>query len=176
MKTNPLKIHNNPSDIASRVLLFTLLWVILSSGSPSSWAIGAPAILLAVIASTMLVPPVSLAWSEIPAFIGFFLIRSLAGGADVAWRALHPRMPIAPGLFVYPLRIPPGLPQVFMANTVSLLPGTLSVALTTELNQNALTVHVLDRNKQITIELESVEHRVARLFGVSLPAASQRQE
>ncbi len=126
MKTNPQKIHNNPSDISSRVLLFTLLRVILSGGSPLSWTIGAPATLLAFIAS------------------------------------------IAP--------IPPGLPQVFMANTVNLLPDTLSVALTTELNQNALTVHVLDRNKQITIELESVEHRVARLFGVSLPAASQRQE
>lgn len=126
MKTNPQKIHNNPSDISSRVLLFTLLRVIFSGGNPSSWTIGAPATLLAFIAS------------------------------------------IAP--------IPPGLPRVFMANPVNLLPGTLSVALTTELNQNALTVHVLDRNKQITIELESVEHRVARLFGVSLPAASQRQE
>lgn len=176
MKTSPIKIHNNPSDIASRVLLFTLLWVILSGGSPLSWTIGAPAILLAVIASTMLVPPVSLAWSEIPAFIGFFLIRSLAGGADVAWRALHPHMPIAPDLITYPLRIPPGLPQVFMVNTISLLPGTLSVELITEMNQSSLTVHVLDRKKQIAIELESVEHRVARLFGVPLPVASQRQD
>jgi len=157
-------------------LLFTLLWVILSGGSPLSWTIGAPAILLAVIASTMLVPPVSLAWSEIPAFIGFFLIRSLAGGADVAWRALHPHMPIAPDLITYPLRIPPGLPQVFMVNTISLLPGTLSVELITEMNQSSLTVHVLDRKKQIAIELESVEHRVARLFGVPLPVASQRQD
>lgn len=169
MKLNPLKINSNPADIALRVLLFTLIWLILSGGSPSSWGIGAPAILLAVIASIVLIPPVPLAWSEVPAFIGFFLIRSLAGGADVAWRALHPRMPIAPDLVVYPLRIPPGLPQVFMANTVSLLPGTLSVELTTELNRDFLTVHVLDRKKAVTTELETVEHRVARLFGVHIP-------
>lgn len=169
MKTNPLKIHNNPMSITVRTLFFTLLWLILSGGSPSSWVIGAPAILLAVIASTVLVPPVSLAWYEIPAFISFFLIRSLAGGVDVAWRALHPRMPIAPDLITYPLRIPPGLPQVFMANTVSLLPGTLSVELTTEMNRGSLTVHVLDRNKSVTAELESVELRVARLFGMHLP-------
>jgi len=169
MKTNPLKINNNPSDIALRILLFALLWLILSEGSPSSWGIGAPAILLAVIASIALIPPVSLAWSEVPAFIGFFLIRSLAGGADVAWRALHPRMPIAPDLITYPLRIPPGLPQVFMINIVNLLPGTLIA----ELKQDSLTVHVLDRKQQIAIELESVEQRVARLFGVPLPVASQ---
>ncbi|MCC6924024.1 MAG: Na+/H+ antiporter subunit E [Nitrosomonas sp.] len=176
MKTNAQKIHNDLSDIALRVLLFTLLWMILSNGNPSSWAIGAPAILLAVIASIALIPPVPLVWSEVPAFIGFFLIRSLAGGADVAWRALHPHMPIAPDLITYPLRIPPGLPQVFMVNTISLLPGTLSVELITEMNQSSLTVHVLDRKKQIAIELESVEHRVARLFGVPLPVASQRQD
>lgn len=176
MKTNAQKIHNDLSDIALRVLLFTLLWMILSNGNPSSWAIGAPAILLAVIASIALIPPVPLVWSEVPAFIGFFLIHSLAGGADVAWRALHPHMPIAPDLITYPLRIPPGLPQVFMVNTISLLPGTLSVELITEMNQSSLTVHVLDRKKQIAIELESVEHRVARLFGVPLPVASQRQD
>ncbi|MDC8446111.1 MAG: Na+/H+ antiporter subunit E, partial [Nitrosomonas sp.] len=58
---------------------------------------------------------------------------------------------------------------VFMANTVSLLPGTLSVELTTEMNRGSLTVHVLDRNKSVTAELESVELRVARLFGMHLP-------
>jgi multicomponent Na+:H+ antiporter subunit E len=169
MKLNPLTINSNLAEIVLRVLLFTLIWLILSNGSLSSWGIGAPAILLAVIVSIMLIPQVPLTWSEVPAFIGFFLIRSLAGGADVAWRALHPRMPIAPDLVVYPLRIPPGLPQAFMVNTVSLLPGTLSVELTTELNQRSLTVHVLDKNKSVTAELESVELRVARLFGVHLP-------
>lgn len=169
MKIDPLKINSSLAVISSRVLLFTLIWLILSDGNPSSWGIGAPAILLAVIVSIALIPPVPLVWSEVPAFIGFFLMHSLVGGADVAWRALHPRMPIAPDLVVYPLRLPPGLPQVFMINMVSLLPGTLSVELTTELNQDFLTVHVLDRNKSVTAGLESVELRVARLFGVWLP-------
>ncbi len=164
MKINPLKINSSPRDIALRILLFSTIWLMLSGGDLSSWWIGLPATLFAVIVSIALVPPVFLVWSEIPAFIVFFLIRSLAGGTDVAWRALHPRMPIAPDLITYPLRIPPGLPQVFMANTVNLLPGTLI----TELNPEFLKVHVLDKHQNVIIELQSVEQRVARLFGIRL--------
>jgi multicomponent Na+:H+ antiporter subunit E len=147
-----------------RGLLFSFIWLILSDGILSSWWIGTPAVLLAVIASLAFIPPVHVVWYEMPRFAIFFLIRSLAGGADVAWRALHPRMPIVPELVKYPLQISPGLPQVFVANTVSLLPGTLS----TELRQGILIVHVLDKEKDFIAELESVEQHVARMFGASL--------
>ncbi|WP_218141616.1 Na+/H+ antiporter subunit E [Nitrosomonas sp. Nm51] len=165
------KIKYRLLDIVLRILLFSILWLILTNGDPSSWLIGAPAILFAVIASTRLVSPVPLIWSEVPGFIAFFLIRSLAAGADVAYRVLHPLMPIAPDLVTYPLRIPPGLPQVFMANTVSLMPGTLSA----DLNQNILKVHILDKEKNFMTELESVERRVARMFGVSLQHEGRKQ-
>lgn len=147
-----------------RGFLFSFIWLILSGGTLSSWWIGIPAIWLAVIVSIAFIPPVSIVWHEVPRFAFFFLMRSLVAGADVAWRALHPRMPIAPDLVEYPLRIPSGLPQVFLANTVSLLPGTLSA----ELHQDVLKVHVLDKEKDFKAELESVEQRVARMFGVSL--------
>lgn len=151
-------------SITMRSLLFSFIWLILSDGIVSSWWIGIPTVLLAVFASIAFIPPVPVVWHEIPRFVIFFLIRSLVGGADVAWRALHPRMPIAPELVEYPLQITPGLPQVFVANTVSLLPGTLS----TELHQGVLEIHVLDKEKDFIAELESVERRVARMFGVPI--------
>ncbi|HNP52844.1 MAG TPA: Na+/H+ antiporter subunit E [Nitrosomonas nitrosa] len=165
------KIKHRLLDMMLRTLLFSILWLILTNGDLSSWLIGAPAILFAVTASTKLVSAVSLVWSEVPGFIAFFLIRSLVAGADVAYRVLHPFMPIAPDLVTYPLRIPSGLPQVFMANTVSLMPGTLSA----DLNQNVLKVHILDKEKNFMIELESVERRVARIFGVSLQREGRKQ-
>jgi multicomponent Na+:H+ antiporter subunit E len=76
-------------------------------------------------------------------------------------------MPIVPDLVEYPLQLSSGLPRVFMANTVSLLPGTLSA----ELGENCLTVHVLDKRKDFLSELEAVEYSVARMFGVSLNAS-----
>jgi len=152
------------STVASRCLLFLLLWWMLTDGNVQSWWIGLPAVTLAVIASVALLPPVPMVWRQLLKFTPFFLWRSLRGGADVAWRAFHPRMPIAPELIDYPLRLPPGLPQVFMANTVSLLPGTLSAAL----DLSVLKVHVLDRHRDILSEIKAVEQGVARLFGVSL--------
>jgi len=96
-------------------------------------------------------------------------MNSLIGGIDVAWRAFHPRLPIAPDLIEYPLRLPPGQSQVFMANTVNLLPGTLSAAL----DRNIMKVHVLDSQKDFLSELEAVEQNVARIFGLSLNISSQ---
>ena len=62
--------------------------------------------------------------------------------------------------------MPPGLPRVFMANTVSLLPGTLSA----ELDEEHLHVHVLDQTGDLTSELAVMESRVTRLFGLNLVA------
>lgn len=155
-------------SILRRGLLFALVWWILVGGEIASWWIGVPAVLLAATASVALLSPVTLVWHELFRFVPFFLIRSLMGGADVAWRAVHPRMPIAPHLIEYPIRLPSGLPRVFMANTVSLLPGTLSA----ELNSSYLKVHVLNGRKDVLSELETLEQRVAALFGTSLPASS----
>jgi len=154
--------------IVSRVVLFSIIWWILADGVVSSWWIGAPAVLFAVVVSIALLPRTRLVWYEFLRFVPWFLKRSLLGGADVAWRAFHPGMPIFPSLIEYPLQLPPGLPRVIMANTVSLLPGTLSA----ELDHGVLQVHVLDSRRDIMTELESVEHCVARMCSTSLPDAN----
>ena len=156
-------------SILQRGLLFSLVWWVLVGGEMASWWIGVPAVLLAAAASIALLSPVTLVWYELFRFVPFFLIRSLLGGVDVAWRALHPSMPISPHLIEYPIQLPSGLPCVFMANTVSLLPGTLS----TELGSRCLKVHVLNGRKDVLSELETLEQRVAALFGTSLPARSR---
>jgi len=51
-------------------------------------------------------------------------------GFDVIWPAVHPVLPIEPGLINYMLRLPAELPRIFMAETVNLLPGTYGVLLT----------------------------------------------
>ena len=154
-----------------RTLLFALLWWILTQGAINSWLVGAPVVVLAVLASGWLLPAIPWSLSGIVGFVPFFLWRSLYGGVDVARRALHPKLPISPILFDYRWRLPPGLPRVFMANTVSLLPGTLSA----ELGEEHLRVHVLDQSGDFISELSVVEERVASLFGLSL-AADEREE
>jgi multicomponent Na+:H+ antiporter subunit E len=149
-----------------RAALFALVWWILTGGATDSWLVGAPVVLFATLVSVVLLPPFSWSLTGIIRFVPFFLWRSLCGGADVARRALDPRLPISPGMYHHRWRLPPGLPRVFMANTVSLLPGTLSA----EMDEEYVHVHVLDQTRAFASELAMIEVRVARLFGLNLVA------
>ncbi|WP_246033064.1 Na+/H+ antiporter subunit E [Shewanella canadensis] len=150
-----------------RAVAFTFMWWMLTEGSVNSWLVGTPVVLIATLISMVLVPPFSCSVVGSVRFVPFFIWHSLRGGADVAWRAFHPKMPIAPDLVDFPLRLPPGMSRVFMVNTVSLLPGTLSV----ELGANSLKVHVLDTRKNVLSELMTLETIVARMFDISLQDA-----
>ena len=69
-----------------------------------------------------------------------------------------------PAVIDYPLRLPPGLPQAFLANIVSLLPGTLSATL----DGQALMVHVMDSRGDFMTELKALEQSMARMCGLLL--------
>lgn len=149
-----------------RAAMFSLLWWILTSGNPASWLVGIPTIAIATLASVALLP--SCAWSPvgIVRFILFFIVHSLRGGADVAWRAFHPGLPIEPIMLDYPLRLEAGRSQVYLVSVINLLPGTLSVSL----GASSLKIHTLNAGKNVVSELRSVEHYVALIFGVTLQA------
>ncbi len=151
-------------SILLRGLFFVFIWWSLSGGVATSWWVGAPAIVLALAVSVVLLPPQRLVWGALFRFIPFFLWRSLLGGVDVAWRAFHPQRPIAPVLLSYRLRLPAGLSQVMMINCVTLLPGTLSAAV----EGNILQVHLLSGRENCLVELRQLEVRVAHLFDTSL--------
>lgn len=151
-----------------RIVLFSLVWWVLTDGATDSWPVGVPVILLATLVSVALMPALSWSLRGMLLFVPYFLWHSIRGGVDVARRAMHPQLPISPALFDYRFRLPPGLPRVFMANIVSLLPGTLSVEIDTEV----LRVHVLDESGAIEAELDMLENRLADIFGLELAAAA----
>lgn len=94
--------------------------------------------------------------------MAFFLHRSLVGGAQVAWLALRPRMGLRPGLREIELLLPEGIGRVLLAQTLNLLPGTLSV----ELDANRLCLHVLDEAAPVEEEVREAEARIAHLLGL----------
>ena len=143
--------------LVARALVFTALWAILSAGQ--GWLVGVPAILIAT-ATTYLGAPAS-RWSltGMVRFIPYFLWNSLRGGIDVAARALHPALPIDPAVLRYEMQLDSTLSRVLMANTVTLLPGTLSA----ELEGNVLSVHVLNASGTVTDMLTTLERRIADL-------------
>ncbi|TDK23021.1 hypothetical protein E2F46_12800 [Luteimonas aestuarii] len=103
------------------------------------------------------------------AFFVWFVVASWRGGADVARRALSPRMPIEPVMLRHRMRLPPGLPQTVFVGVLSLLPGTLSVAL--DADGGWLDVHCLTPSAADGIG--ELERRLAWLFSLPFEAAAR---
>jgi multicomponent Na+:H+ antiporter subunit E len=150
-----------------RIPLFALLWVVLTGGPAESWLLGLPAVLTAAWVSGQASRSSSLRfsiWSSIR-FIGFFLKASLTSGFDVVRRALRPKPGLDPDLIDYRLSLSTEAARIFMADAISLLPGTLSA----DLAGVRLTIHVLDRNMPIRAELQALEERVAAMLEAGAP-------
>lgn len=152
----------------SRVIIFGLLWWLLTGGALNSWVIGLPVVLLAALVSVLMLPALSWSLSGLFRFALFFLWHSLRGGIDVARCAFHPDMPISPILHDFRFRLPAGPARILMANVVNLLPGTLSV----EVDDDCLTVHVLEQSSAFTKELQLLEQQLADILSIELPGVS----
>lgn len=151
-----------------RLAGFALLWVVLTGGTPGSWLAGGLAVVIAALVSLALRPPRP--WRGrllgLLRFLPFFFRQSLLGGIDVAQRALAPGIRLNPVLLEYPLALRPGTSRIFLLNTVSLLPGTLSA----DLRGDQLIVHGLDGGLPLARDLRRLEARVADLFDESIGA------
>ncbi len=153
-------------EVLSRFCVLAALWYVLTDGQEASWGVGIPTLIAGTYASLLLRSPHAWRWRLVglARFLPVFFWLSWRGGFDVARRALHPQCPLAPGWLIYPLKLPIGPARIFFANTVSLLPGTLSA----DLEDDRLTVHILDERFSLLASLQSLESLVAGLFGLDL--------
>ena len=185
MSSSPHASPNQANKLGSRffypisvfflyVALLALVWWVISGGAVGSWLIGAPLVLIAAYLSAKLKTKQTERLRLLPMikFISFFLYESLRGGVDVARRVYSPTLPLAPALLSYPLRLPEGPAQVFFANIVSLLPGTLSVGI----NSNTLHLHALDETASVMEDMQALEQKVATVFGVELSNTERTHE
>jgi len=146
----------------TRLVVFASIWFVLTGSNIKSWILGIPAILVSIYLSYQL----STSYITYPSprgfllFVPFFLSQSLFGAIDVMRRLFSVKMTINPGLVDYRTFLPNGSAQIFFANSISLLPGTLSV----DLNDGLIIVHTIDIDMPIRNNLQKLEARVALLF------------
>jgi multicomponent Na+:H+ antiporter subunit E len=152
---------------ARRIALFAALWWILTDGVAASWLIGAPIVLLAAWLSRSLWADPPLSMLGVVRFVPYFTYQSLVGAADVARRALQPKMPLYPGLVRHRLRLPPGVARVSLANVVSMLAGTLSA----DIEGDELVIHALDARSDLHAMVDDLEPRIAAVFNLPLEPA-----
>lgn len=148
---------------AWRVPAAAFLWWCLTEGA-GAWTFGSAAIVVAVAASLVLAPPAPGLRFSFPGFLryaGTFVVRSVGAGLQVARLAFTPRLPLEPACVRVETTLPPGLPRVLLANTLTLQPGTLSVCL----EGSTLELHVLDAKQPLEAELRALEGRIVAMLG-----------
>lgn len=158
--------------LVQRFALYALVWLVLSGGDRSGLVFGAVAAAGAAWASARLQPPDGhrLSLPGLLALLPGFLRASLLGGIDVAWRALHPRMPINAGWLAYRTALPRGLPRTSFGSETSLLPGSLVAGG----RGDVLVVHCLDRGAHVHAALRAEERRIAAALVADAPARPER--
>jgi multicomponent Na+:H+ antiporter subunit E len=73
-------------------------------------------------------------------YMFIFLIALLKANLDVAKRVINPKLPINPGIVAYKTKLKNDTAKVFLANSITLTPGTLTV----DVIDDTLYIHWID--------------------------------
>lgn len=148
------------SSAASRAAWFLCLWLVLAGADLGDIPAAAVAVAAATWTSLRLLEVSASRRSPraIARLVSLFLYHSIVAGADVARRALDPRLPLRPGFVDYPTRLPRGVRRNMFTTLTSLLPGTVP---TGERN-GQLLYHCLDIEQPVVAELAAEEAALVR--------------
>jgi multicomponent Na+:H+ antiporter subunit E len=150
---------------AARGASFIALWFALAGVEISDLPAMIAAIVAATVASLELLPPGRVH----PSFAGLvmlgadFLRQSAVAGADVAWRALSPSMPLKPGYVTSEVKLQPGLARSAFCTLMSLLPGSLPAW---QDNEGKIIIHCLDDSQPVAAQMANEEKLFVKALGV----------
>jgi multicomponent Na+:H+ antiporter subunit E len=101
-------------------------------------------------------------------FIYFFVFTwyAIKGGIDVAYRVLHPAMPIKPGIVRVKSVLKTSTGRTALANSITLTPGTLTIDVTDDgvFYIHWLNVSTLDDEEAARKILRRLEWYIQRIF------------
>jgi multicomponent Na+:H+ antiporter subunit E len=153
------------SAIVWRAVAVLALWLILVGGPDlADRPAGIVALAAATWASLRLLPPGGAHLSPIALarLVLRFLRQSIVAGADVAWRALDPQLPLRPGVVIYHAHLPPGPAWNAFCALTSLAPGTLPAGSD---DSGGIIVHCLDVGQPVASHLAADEKLLRRAMG-----------
>ncbi len=96
-------------------------------------------------------------------YLPIFLWECIKANLDVAYRVIHPAMPINPGIVKVKTTLKSETGLTFLANSITLTPGTLTVDIDQE--RGFLYVHWIDvKDKDVEKATEIVVERFERIL------------
>jgi multicomponent Na+:H+ antiporter subunit E len=111
-----------------------IFWLLLSfSLSPANILTGAGAALLTTLffgrhslqSNAKMLEPARYFWFLV--YLLIFIWEVLKANFDVAYRVIHPSMPIKPGIVRVPLEVKSDIARSMLANSITMTPGTITV-------------------------------------------------
>jgi multicomponent Na+:H+ antiporter subunit E len=151
-----------------RLIYFVLafiIWMLLT------WQIDAQVIIAGLIASAIVallfheilpkehlvfISPIRIFWALV--YVPVFFYYMIKANFDVVYRALHPRMPIKPGIVKIKTNLKTQSGITALANSITLTPGTLTVDLT---DDGFLYIHWINVKSD---DVEQATELIARRF------------
>ena len=115
-------------------LLLAAVWYLLTYPFSTQEAMAGAGVLLLIlvmplqggdILGDLKLNPRALVW--LIAYLFYFLSALIKSNLDVAFRVLHPCMPIRPGVVKVKTRLKTRLGRLLLANSITLTPGTITV-------------------------------------------------
>jgi multicomponent Na+:H+ antiporter subunit E len=98
-------------------------------------------------------------WNFFFLYVPVFLWEMIKANFDVAFRVIHPKLPINPGIVKVSTTLKNDVALTFLANSITLTPGTLVVDI--DRDDNVLYVHWIDVKAK---DAETATKRIVRLF------------
>jgi multicomponent Na+:H+ antiporter subunit E len=152
--------NRRAGTILGRLAVFAVVWWAVAEGDLAGWGFAVPGVALFAWASLGLHP--MRRWRLAPwlRFAMFFLWESVLGAIAVARHAYSRRIDVPSTFVPYRSALPPEREHVLLANTITLLPGTM----TCRLVEDGLTIHVLDDVAEAMSTVRDAEARIGRVF------------
>jgi multicomponent Na+:H+ antiporter subunit E len=142
-------------------LLFILVIIWLALTSSFHWQELAVGIFISLILSLILyksynslgLPPLSLkriAYAII--YITVLFREILLANIDVAYRIIHPRMPIKPGIVMIKTALKQDFAKLILANSITLTPGTFTL----DIHDDILLIHWINVRSEETYKATAI--------------------
>ncbi|MFA5143698.1 MAG: Na+/H+ antiporter subunit E [Candidatus Omnitrophota bacterium] len=102
-------------------------------------------------------------------YVAVFLWKCLLANLDVAWRVLHPDLPIRPGTLRLRTKLKSDMGLTFLANSITLTPGTTTIDI--DKTNGCIYVHVLALKEgredpaKMQFVVDRFERILERIFG-----------
>ncbi|MFC1683196.1 Na+/H+ antiporter subunit E [Candidatus Zixiibacteriota bacterium] len=153
-------------------LIIFILWLLLTwSLAPQEVIVGAVvSLFLSLILHQVflqgtgkLAQPARYFWFLV--YLPVFFYHVVRANLDVAYRVLHPEMPIRPGIVKVRTTLESDMGRAFLANSITLTPGTLTVDLVGDhLYIHWINIVTEDPQEETEVIVKKFEHYLRRVF------------